>query len=330
MQCTEVKERLSEYIDGVLDPETRGLMEEHLAACEGCAGELTSLRTLIQELGSLDPVEPPRDFFEQLHESLETPSRLSRLLRSLFVPFRIKVPLEFAGAAVVGLLIFFVLQVQQPLREISPMTQALKQEGAAPKVLPRPQAPPPGGEEKTMPLLKEQEMENKIGYVNHPIELILVLKGRPGTRTTVSETFTQSAPMEGREEMDRSAAGQSSSDSLSSSHDGYSLEKKGAPSPAIPASRMKGRALFMENDLKTNLRKATEIIRLAGGEIRMMPDEKDSSGPPSIILNIPSDHLPGLLKSLETLGTLENPPETLPLDSRANVQVRLRFLSSER
>ena len=106
MDCSKIKERLSEYMDEVLDAETKAVVDKHLSTCKNCQEELASLKALVSELGSMEPVESPKDFLDQLHERMEKRSRLSRILRTLFVPMRIKIPLEFAGAVAVAILVF--------------------------------------------------------------------------------------------------------------------------------------------------------------------------------------------------------------------------------
>ena len=114
MNCAAILELLSEYIDGTLDEQTRTAVEKHIAACENCKQELASLRAVVQELGALDPVKPPEDFLEKIHERMEAPSGLNKIVRKLFVPFHIKIPLELAAAATLTILVVLVLNIQGP------------------------------------------------------------------------------------------------------------------------------------------------------------------------------------------------------------------------
>ena len=81
MDCAAIIERLSEYIDGTLDVQTRTAVEKHIAVCENCKQELASLRSVVEELGALDLVKPPADFLEKIHERLETRSGFKNILR---------------------------------------------------------------------------------------------------------------------------------------------------------------------------------------------------------------------------------------------------------
>jgi Putative zinc-finger/short chain dehydrogenase len=60
LACQEVVELLGDYLEGVMPAAERARLEEHLAACEGCADYLEQLRTAIRLTGRLGgPSVPP-------------------------------------------------------------------------------------------------------------------------------------------------------------------------------------------------------------------------------------------------------------------------------
>lgn len=117
MECVRVRELLSEYIDGVLDTRARAEIEKHIAVCEGCKKDLASMSALVEELGALKPVKAPPDFLEEIHGRLRPRFQFGRMARKLFVPFRIKIPLELAAAATMAVLVFSVFSLQKGDRE---------------------------------------------------------------------------------------------------------------------------------------------------------------------------------------------------------------------
>ncbi len=119
MECARIKGHLSEYIDGTLDVQTRVLVEDHLSTCSDCKAELAALNALVEELGALETVTAPADFLEKIHEKIKPQSIFQRILRKLFVPFHIKIPLELAAAAAMVILVVSVLNVQQPGRQVA-------------------------------------------------------------------------------------------------------------------------------------------------------------------------------------------------------------------
>ena len=133
MECAETKGLLSEYIDGTLDVGQKAQVHEHLLTCKDCQGEFVALSALVKELGSIESVEPPADFLSQLHARMDGRSWFSRLMRTLFVPVRVKIPLEFASAAVAAILIFSVLNLQREEYKFARAPIGLKKEGIAEK-----------------------------------------------------------------------------------------------------------------------------------------------------------------------------------------------------
>jgi hypothetical protein len=113
MVCNEMRERLSEYLDGVLTTETKTWMDDHLSECAGCRKELELLKTVVRELHSLHQVDPPEDFLEQIHGRMRWRTWHQRVIRFLFFPLRFKIPIQIAGAITAGLLVFSILTLQQ-------------------------------------------------------------------------------------------------------------------------------------------------------------------------------------------------------------------------
>lgn len=60
MDCNELVELVTAYLDGALDPDTRARFELHLLDCDGCDSYLEQFRSTIKTLGEvsdeLDPV----------------------------------------------------------------------------------------------------------------------------------------------------------------------------------------------------------------------------------------------------------------------------------
>lgn len=71
MQCSEIREMLSSYIDHVLDPTDRAKVEEHIGSCGSCRQELADLKETVRLVSSLGEVLPPEGFREQLMNKLK-------------------------------------------------------------------------------------------------------------------------------------------------------------------------------------------------------------------------------------------------------------------
>jgi anti-sigma factor RsiW len=54
MDCNELVELVTAYLDGSLDPETRARFDVHLLECDGCANYLQQFRATVDTLGQID------------------------------------------------------------------------------------------------------------------------------------------------------------------------------------------------------------------------------------------------------------------------------------
>ncbi len=70
MNCNEVNDYLSLYIDDELSEEEKKSMDEHLKNCPDCSKELEEYRKIIQALRELPDEEPPAGYCKRLNEKL--------------------------------------------------------------------------------------------------------------------------------------------------------------------------------------------------------------------------------------------------------------------
>ncbi len=74
MDCNELVELVTAYLDGALDPDTRTLFDMHLLECDGCENYLAQFRDTVRTVGKirddeLDPAFRKRllDAFRDFH-----------------------------------------------------------------------------------------------------------------------------------------------------------------------------------------------------------------------------------------------------------------------
>ena len=53
MNCTELVELVTGYLDGSLDPDARARFDMHLLECDGCENYLQQFRATVATLGSI-------------------------------------------------------------------------------------------------------------------------------------------------------------------------------------------------------------------------------------------------------------------------------------
>lgn len=62
MKCSQIKRKLSAFMDGELDEATSGFVGRHIAHCPGCQEHLGNLRSMDALVYGLPKVEPGPDF----------------------------------------------------------------------------------------------------------------------------------------------------------------------------------------------------------------------------------------------------------------------------
>jgi hypothetical protein len=130
-ECANIRQLLSEYIDGMLDASEMSAVRGHLHACTDCNREYEALNSLVRKMGDIHAVKTPDDFLAKVHEKInERPSLMDRI-RDLFDFSRIRIPIEaaaFALTAVLILSLFYILpneektKITQPAAENSQLT----------------------------------------------------------------------------------------------------------------------------------------------------------------------------------------------------------------
>ncbi len=114
MNCSEIQNHLSAFLDGEIDAGAAQRIQDHLAECEACRQALADLRVVIREVRALEPAPAPDDFLEQLHLRLDSSPAPATWIKKLFRPLHVKLPLQLVTAMLVGGFIYYVVQTQQP------------------------------------------------------------------------------------------------------------------------------------------------------------------------------------------------------------------------
>ena len=66
MRCRQVVDKISEYLDGELDPELVRELERHLEHCEDCRVVVDTTRKTVEIFYHTDPAPLPSDVRERL------------------------------------------------------------------------------------------------------------------------------------------------------------------------------------------------------------------------------------------------------------------------
>lgn len=115
MTCKDIEEKLAAYQEEVLSPEEKALVETHLDTCVKCFSALDDLKKTIKALKDLPDVDPPQWFTQKIMAQIREESGQKRgLLKKLFYPFYIKIPIETFAALLIVVIGVYIYQSTVP------------------------------------------------------------------------------------------------------------------------------------------------------------------------------------------------------------------------
>ena len=317
MECARSKELLSDYIDGIMDARTKALLEEHLMACEGCREDLASLKALVQEMGSLESLGAPRDFLEKVHERIEQRSKFGQIMRKLFFPVRIKVPLELATVTAMAIMILTVLNIQQPRKQEIEHIQLdsdrlmsakeAKVDAAKPMVKIEAYKSKPSFEKATA---EPSERERQV------IELALLVKTEAFSRTYAPSEAKEFAPTPGKR------AGTIDEERI----DVSSYAKTRIGRQEVPTAEIKTRELMQEGRGDETLSKVKNLVECLDGKVVSIEYEEQTGQPQSIHAEIPAKDYNSFCDGLRDIALLQTTPPTISGEDQEVIQIRIRLI----
>lgn len=115
MNCDQIQEHLSEYLDDRLDGGGRRAIEDHLASCPRCLPEVKLLSDAIKGVAGLPEMEPPPGFSDRVMTRIRKETEKPTLWSRLFQPFVIKIPLHATGLLLMIGLTVYLYRANAPM-----------------------------------------------------------------------------------------------------------------------------------------------------------------------------------------------------------------------
>jgi len=120
MQCSDVREKLSAYIEGIVPPEEKAPIDEHLKVCERCSKSLADLKKALAYVRNLEEVEPPPWMTQKVMARVRSETESKRgILQRIFYPLHIKLPIEAVAVIFVALMSVHLYRTMQPEMKLS-------------------------------------------------------------------------------------------------------------------------------------------------------------------------------------------------------------------
>jgi hypothetical protein len=115
MECHDIREKLSAYVEGLVSSEEKLLIEEHLKVCQHCSESLADLKETLEYVQNLEEVEPPPWLTGKVMATVRSEAEQKRgILQRLFYPLHVKVPIEAFAAIFLVITTVYIYKTMQP------------------------------------------------------------------------------------------------------------------------------------------------------------------------------------------------------------------------
>ncbi|MCG3115046.1 MAG: DUF2275 domain-containing protein [Candidatus Manganitrophus sp. SA1] len=334
MNCDQIQEQLSEYLDNRLeDADRRRAIEDHLASCPRCLPEAKQLRDGIKGVAGLPEVELPAGFSQRVMARVREEGAGPTLWERLFQPLRIKIPLHATALLLVVGLAVFLYRANEPMEQ---MAQSIPSE-AAPALK---QAPP---------AVEESKSADTAGPPAAPSEQLLSdsLQAPPEGTDKIEPSARQdraaSAPAPAQEKMAFKEAESGKIESETGLPAGAPLPERGeqrtaealpkreSPSPPdiLLTLLTRGKA-DGPMDLSAKVR---EIVQRSGGTLHPAAERDDpNNAKPRFRLDLPKSEYSRFKSELTQVGEIisesqpSSPPPQTGAEPSSSMRIELTFL----
>lgn len=121
--CQTLEEKLPAYLEGALSEAEKKELEKHLETCAFCRTALQDLKKTAVLMAGLEEKEPPPWFTQKVMTRVrEEAEGRKGLLRKLFYPFHIKIPIEAMASLIIAFLVWVVYQEAPPEMKVLPQS----------------------------------------------------------------------------------------------------------------------------------------------------------------------------------------------------------------
>ena len=120
MECRDVQKRLSAFIEKVVSPKQKALIDAHLKGCKECKRALADLKKAVKYVKKLEAVEPPAWLTKKVMARVRAEAEAKKgILQKIFYPFHIKIPLEAIALLLVAVGTIYIFKSIQPQMQVA-------------------------------------------------------------------------------------------------------------------------------------------------------------------------------------------------------------------
>jgi len=115
MECHDIQEKISAYIEGLASHEEKSMIEEHLKSCQECKTFLADLKKTVSYVKTLEDIEPTAWLSQKIMTRVrEEAVPKEGFIHKLFYPLHIKLPVQAIATILIAMSAFYIFKTIQP------------------------------------------------------------------------------------------------------------------------------------------------------------------------------------------------------------------------
>jgi hypothetical protein len=127
MDCKNIQEKLSAYLEGVTSSEEKLAIDEHLRSCKKCGEYLADLRKTLDYMKNIEDVEPPQWLTQKVMAKVKSEAEPKKgIFQKLFYPLHIKLPIEAVAVIFIAVTTIYIFKIVQPEVRLQNRTEIAK------------------------------------------------------------------------------------------------------------------------------------------------------------------------------------------------------------
>lgn len=120
MECKDIQERLSAYIDGIIPAEDKAFIDKHLKSCQRCSETFSELKKTVEHLRKLEEIKPPSWLAQKIMAKIKKEAEPQKgILQKLFYPLHIKLPIEAIATIFIAVTAVYLYKAIEPQKKLA-------------------------------------------------------------------------------------------------------------------------------------------------------------------------------------------------------------------
>jgi hypothetical protein len=315
MKCADIREKVSEYIEGTISPEEKIHIEGHLLSCKMCKEYFADMHKTVEHVHNLEEIEPPVWLTQKVMAKIRAEAVPKKgIIQRLFFPLNIKLPLQAVVAVLLAVTTIYVFKTMQPEMKLA----SIPSEERSPLVLPQEKDGTPDISNNKAATSQTGKQSMPMGRLESRKEKSEEITAQPKLREQPELFYREKSPAPaGAQNEVLPSAGAVAKDSQKTDEFSRSLKAK---APAMKKEEHM-RFIVQVNDIELAGNNVVEAVVQSGGKIIRTSSFEDKK---MFVVELDAKNLDGLLERLKPTGDVrEQKVESEALQGVLRIEIEI-------